>query len=289
MEKIDRAIEKAFRIIFGPRRPRISILICTTGRSGLDTAVRALRRGSSQGILILVGDPKTSPRKLVDYHLIPIYESIVRRAISNFVVVLVDNGLRQFALKGGKYELVEAREPEEKGDLVNDSLLDNPVIIYAAHAMSRGLSLSHVEQFNGVYVMSKAIEAECPRDVNDFELIAGFLNKLRNELTITASFIDNPARRKIILFWYGFNVSEPDNIEGALRDFLMGVFDVNDLYIIGGANKAPENPPPLFKPKCDFDTKYLVAVLLFGVDFKRDKIGPQFDVVRRVWEEWASR
>jgi hypothetical protein len=287
MSMIDKALDRALDSIFGPRRPRILIIVGTVGRSGLDTIARILRRGGAQGVLILIGDPITSYEKLLQYNLTSLFTSIVRTAISRYMIILVDNGLKRFALRGDDFEVIEARDPDEKGSLVNEALRDNPIILYAAHALSRGISLSHVGQLRGVYVMSQAIEAICPRGVGDYELLAELFTKLHEELCVLASFINNPARRKTVCFWYGFNLDDPNAVEANIHEELREVFKIGeeDLYLIGGSNSCPENPSLLFKPKCAFDSKYMVSVLLFGVDPKEDDIGPQFAPVKQVWEE----
>jgi len=214
MSMIDKALDRALDSIFGRRRPRILLITCTVGRSGLDTVMRILRRVGAQGVLTLVGDPVSSYQKLLQYNLSPIFANIIRMAISRFMIVLVDNGLKRFALQGDDFEVIEAKDPDEKGSLVNEALRDNPIIMHAAHALSRGISLSHVGQLRGVYVMSQAIEAICPRGVGDYELLHEFFNKLCEGLCVLASFIDNPAGRKTVCFWYGFNLDDPNAVRG---------------------------------------------------------------------------
>ena len=289
---IDKALDLILERMFGHQKPRILILSCTVGRSGLDMATRILARLGAQGIITLIGDPVSSYQKLLRYNLFPALTSIARTARSRFMIVLVDNGLKQFEWRGDNWELIQAKDPDEKGGpIINGALRDGPIIMYAAHALSRGLSLSHVSQLvakgSWVYVMSQAIEAMCPRGVGDYELIAEFFNKLCGGLCVLASFIDNPAGRETICFWYGFNLDDPNAVEDDIREGLKEAFKIKeeDLHLIGGSNSCPETPPRFFKPKYAFDTKYLVCVLLFGVDPEREEIGPQFEPIKRVWEE----
>jgi len=263
---------------------RIAFIVLFLGRSSkriLEQIISgALSNLFARLVVFLVGDDKDANKKIRESNLIPEFRKAAEILLSNKnLIILIDNGIKNFKLTNGKWQGYIAVDPTPTGrGGINEILRDAPIIMAIAQYITRYGSLFHINELeeNPVYVLTKPIYVYQ-------DAINNPLGSLTTELSVLNTTVDDITNRRVICFFVASGSISMGKFEEGIRTQLK----TNDVMMIGG-NLTHED---MIKPDTTIKRIFFNRKPAF-IDIMRetfidytlllrlkpsDKLGPQFE------------